>query len=260
MAQNDRNPQPESSRTGSGKPVAARGPLGRRGFTLVEVLIAIAVVALLVVIMLPAIAMARASAKKLVCASQLRQLSLCMQLYADDNDGLLVESGFVSARTGEYYMPESANTLRTVSGHWDGIGKLNDLGYMDAPSVYYCPGHPGELVFDNYADLFAMPFGEIVAPYHYRAGGSEGLTRTYFLPPSRALVTDLLGVETGLNHMGGTNVLRANAGVTWVDDQTGRQASSASSKSTAAAETIERQWEELDRAGRSFSTIPLPDR
>jgi prepilin-type N-terminal cleavage/methylation domain-containing protein len=59
-----------------------------RGFSLVELLVVISIVALLVAILLPAIGKARESARKVTCASQLRQWGLIVTAYDYDFKGL----------------------------------------------------------------------------------------------------------------------------------------------------------------------------
>lgn len=63
-------------------------PVRVRGFTLLELLVVVAVIGVLVGVLLPALRSARASARGVVCASNLRQISQASLGYAQDNDGL----------------------------------------------------------------------------------------------------------------------------------------------------------------------------
>ena len=56
------------------------------GFTLIELLIVIAIVALLMAIMLPALGKVREQAKSAVCLMHMKSMALSWVLYADDND------------------------------------------------------------------------------------------------------------------------------------------------------------------------------
>lgn len=58
-----------------------------RGFTLVELLVCIGIIALLISILLPAINGARRSGRLVVCASNVRQLCAGMMIYASSNKG-----------------------------------------------------------------------------------------------------------------------------------------------------------------------------
>ena len=57
------------------------------GFTLVELLVVIAVIALLMSILLPAMARVKRQAKMVMCQANLRQWAICFSMYLEDNNG-----------------------------------------------------------------------------------------------------------------------------------------------------------------------------
>jgi prepilin-type N-terminal cleavage/methylation domain-containing protein/prepilin-type processing-associated H-X9-DG protein len=65
--------------------------MGRtRGFTLIELLVVIAIIGILTSMIFPVFARARESARQAVCMSNIKQLSMAMMMYLEDNAGRYV--------------------------------------------------------------------------------------------------------------------------------------------------------------------------
>ncbi len=73
----------------------------RRAFTLIELLVVIAVIAVLMAVLMPALRKAKESARRVRCASRLRQWGTAIELYSADNEGKLM--GMTMAWGGQAY-------------------------------------------------------------------------------------------------------------------------------------------------------------
>lgn len=235
---------------------------GAPAFTLIDVLVSMAVIAILISIILPSLHGASQTAKQVVCRSNVRQIGIGIAMYADENNDRIPPSTNVGLAAGGSDQAWKTMMLRTAApsgqfaGRWDGLGLLVE-NYLPAPKLFYCPSHTGEFRFGDIADTWDAEGTEIMGNYQYRARGpmaastataTPTLTRRLSLiAPGAALVADGMRTRADFNHKIGSNVLRANLSVSWYSDRAGRLSSIIPTDESQVSTTrIEQAWNNLD--------------
>jgi competence protein ComGC len=238
------------------------GTESRRAFTLIDVLVSMAVVAVLIGILLPSLSAVRETTRRVICSSNVRQQGYGIALYADDHNDVMPPSRFAPLPGAGEYHPEMTTTVRRAadSQGWDGLGWLFEMGYLAAAGVYYCPSHSGDHPLSRYAEeWYDGSSEELVSNYQYRGyryrehGIDRGFSRLTDLAvwaPRVALVSDALRTRFDFNHRVGSNLLRADLGVAWFPDHSGLADGLPENEADAdAIDKIIDAWGHLDGPG-----------
>src|ERR1039458_9112945 len=110
-------------------------------FTLTELLLVIAIIAILAALLMPALATAKSKGKQTACLNNLRQLVLSFQMYSADNDGKLAQNNPLAEPGGNCWllgnMKVSADSTNTAIIRQ---GKL--FPYANQVDLYRCPTDP----------------------------------------------------------------------------------------------------------------------
>jgi len=212
-----------------------------RGFSLVELLVTLAVVAILSSLLFPAFATVRGLAMRLMCQNNLRVISAAHMAFEADQGsaghGATLDSRYVGRFEG--LSPDQPQMTFMLSAGdsagqqaWDGLGQLWSRRYLSEAGVFYCPAHQTTHRFEDYRDGFdrtarsRVPDQAIAGNYQYWANwntrvlSSQSSTAAQRAAQGEILVTDGLSSRAALNHGPlGCNAARMDGSVSWIGDR-----------------------------------------
>ncbi len=103
-------------------------------FTLLELLIVIAIIGILASILLPSLSKARERTLSAVCLSNQSQIGKGLYMYANENSGTFPTGG------GSLdYLSLGPEALWTISNEFIGLGKLYQSQILDSEQALFCP-------------------------------------------------------------------------------------------------------------------------
>jgi prepilin-type N-terminal cleavage/methylation domain-containing protein/prepilin-type processing-associated H-X9-DG protein len=108
-----------------------------RAFTMVEILVALAIVSVLIAFLAPALGAAKEKANRAKCSSNMRQIGVAQFLYANDHEGWFWDFDHVVAGFGQTYtMSQSSWPTESPIAWFDTNGFDK---YLKKSDVLYCP-------------------------------------------------------------------------------------------------------------------------
>jgi prepilin-type N-terminal cleavage/methylation domain-containing protein len=128
------NSQPEATQSVASSSRNEDFLKGSLAFTLIELLVVIAIIAILAALLLPALSKAKRAAQRANCVSNLKQISLAVHMYAQDNQDILPGPNW----NGQYVRYRIGNDYQLVNYIPSYLGLTPKPEYQLA-KVFACP-------------------------------------------------------------------------------------------------------------------------
>jgi prepilin-type N-terminal cleavage/methylation domain-containing protein/prepilin-type processing-associated H-X9-DG protein len=226
------------------------------GFTLVELLVVVGIIAVLISVLLPAMAKARDAARKTACLSNLRQVHQLVAMYANEYKDRVP----VGYRGNKQF---NSMIYSGTAGRFVLFGLVRTAGYMPDPNVYYCPAEndPRSILGSDVNPWPPGPEGSptinVAAGYGFRPEvdiPDDPNTWGTLLPKlskfrSKAILGDLTALPARLDtrHRQGVNVLYGDGSAKWVPREVFDEPLKQCTALGAAANPFQDQiWERFD--------------
>ncbi len=170
----------------------------RRGFTLVELLVVIGIIAVLVGILLPTLTRAREAANRTACLSNMRQLGTALLEYSNKYKGGYIPIGYMAIKSGGSYAHQRAWNYAALYNRAVYapviLGWLVEARLIRDGKTYYCPSETNHQWLYNaeggaFSDLISAnpwPFPPAGNGQETRFGYSSRPTVGWVMPPPAA--------------------------------------------------------------------------
>jgi prepilin-type N-terminal cleavage/methylation domain-containing protein len=149
----------------------------RPGFTLIELLVVIAIIAILAAMLLPGLARAKESARRIRCAGNLKQLELCLKVYLDENRTLFPpRSDLIRWPQELLFLYRNTNLLACPT----------DLG-RGIPPANYGASNPRYIADDAWRSYMMNGWNDVF-PQAFAGGVDYSMKETTILKPPETVI------------------------------------------------------------------------
>ncbi len=226
-------------------------------FTIIELLVVVAIIAILAALLLPVLQRAKEHARRVVCMNNLRQMSIGIALYSDDHDEWAPPVFRTSSPMNFYWLYKDDRTPRNMAF-------LYETKLITERRTFYCPSRPASgqnddtFTMENPANVWSGR--RVRYPYRNRYFDIDGRRPTANTPydwklrqvAGLTIMAEVFSVDGWVNppviqyqahQREGMNVANADGSCRWM--RFGPLCSSASSLTPTEADVL-LMWEEID--------------
>ncbi len=184
----------------------------RYGFTLVELLVVMAIVGVLASLLMPAVLRSRESGRRAECANKLRQMGIALHLYIDEHKGFLPQypptifealAPYLEIEDTPYWRDDFFKCPTAPKNEWSSMTiNVNFAAMTNFESLRYAAlVEPSQTVY--MFDYDPGPYGVIYANWYH------------VLDPNKGYTADKGDDVVGDWHSRGANVLWTDGHVSW---------------------------------------------
>ena len=188
------------------------------GFSLMELLIVIAIVGILAALLVVGVSRGKEKARQIQCVSNVRQLGQAMQLFIGNSHvyPLMINSGYWKGKYTEHFTSWNTALENEMSSHFPREGWIEPKGVWDCPAAKRPTDYPSDTVYTKYGynfyglnprrDMDTLGLGG--HKYSVNASSAPPISESEIASPS-----EMMAIGDGFK--GGNRIVEDGVGALW---------------------------------------------